>query len=141
MAPARIQVARFSSDRCREIEAALIMGGYLEGKLSKLELQYPAGGIWHVRTKTERAVIAVSARPGTESHWILKIQAAEPVRPKVVYRTPPSESELRGFEILGYEVALVIHRALRPLCPDLQWELQTGEGVLKMSDVPIPPDM
>ena len=139
MAPARVQVARFSSDRCREIEAALITGGYLEGKLSQVELQYPAGGVWHVRTNTDRAVIAVSVRPGANSQWLLKIQAAEPLRPQVVYRTPPSESQLKQFEQLCYEVALVIQEALQPLCPDLQWEAETSDGTLKLSGAPIPP--
>jgi hypothetical protein len=139
MASARVQVARFSSGRCREIEAALITRGYLEGKLSKLELQYPVGGVWHVRTNTDRAVIAVSVRPDANSQWVLKIQAAEPIRPQVVYRNPPSESQLKRFEHLCYEVALVIHEALQPLCPDLRWEAGTGDGALKLSGVPIPP--
>jgi hypothetical protein len=121
------------------MEGALITGGYLEGTPSKLELQYPAGGVWYVRTNTDRAVIAVSARPGANSQWVLKIQVAEPVRPQVVYRNPPSESELKQFEQLCYEVALVIQEALRPLCPELQWEAETSEGTLKVSAAPIPP--
>ena len=132
-------MARFSGDRCREIEAALITGGYLAGKPSKLELQYPNGGVWHVRTNADRAVIAVSARPAANSQWVLTIRAEAPVRPRVVYRNPPSESQLRQFDQLGYEVALVIHEALCPLCPELQWEAETGEGTLKVSRAPIPP--
>jgi hypothetical protein len=136
---ARIQVARFSSDRCREIEAALITGGYLEGRPSRSELQYPNGGLWHVKMDTDHAVIAVSARPGAHSQWVLEIQPAAPVRPRVVYRRPPSESQLRHFEQLCYEVALVVQKALRPVCPELQWEAETEEGTLKFSDAPIPP--
>lgn len=139
MAPARIQVARFSSDRCREIEAALITSGYLDGRPSKLELQYPHGGVWHVRTNTERAVIAVSARPVDDPQWVLEIQPAAPLRPQVVYTSPPSEAHMKHFEQMCYDVALVIHSALRPLCPDLQWEIETSEGALTFSGTPIPP--
>jgi len=139
MAPARIQVARFSSDRCREIEETLITRGYLDGKPAKLELQYPNGGVWRVRTNTERAIIAVSARPANNSQWVLEIQPGAPLRPQVVYRTPPSESQLRQFEQLCYEIALVIEAALRPLCADLQWEAETDDGTLRFSGAPIPP--
>ena len=91
------------------------------------------------RTHTRRAVIAVSARPGVNSQWVLEIQAAEPIRPQVVYRNPPSDSQRKEFEQLCYEVALVIQEALRPLCPDLRWEAETGDGALKLSGAPIPP--
>jgi hypothetical protein len=56
-----------------------------------------------------------------------------------VFRNPPSESQLKQFEQLCYEVALVIQEALQPLCPDLQWEAATGDGTLKVSDAPVPP--
>jgi hypothetical protein len=139
MASTSIQVASFSSDRCREIEAALITSGYLDLKPSKLELQYPHGGVWHVRTTTERVVIAVSARPADNSQWILRIQPSTPPRPRVVYRTPPAESQLKQFEQVCYEIALVVHEALRPLCPELQWATETDGGTLTFSSVPTPP--
>ena len=120
MATARIQVARFSSDRCRDIEAALITSGHLDGAPSKLELSYPAGGVWHIATNSERAVIVVSTRPVDDSEWVLEIQPRPPLRPQVVYRKPPSESHLNQYEQLCYEVACVIEGALRPLCPELR---------------------
>lgn len=137
--PARIQVARFSSDRCREIEAALIASGYLELKPSKLELEYPFGGHWRIETGSDRAVIAVSARAAKDSQWVLTIEPSSPLLPRVVHRKPPSEAQMKQFEQTCYEVAVVLHEALQPLCPELQWELQTEAGGRTFSGAPIPP--
>ena len=133
-------MARFSSDRCREVEAALIMSGRLDGTPSNLELSYPAGGVWHIATNSERAVIVVSTRQVDDSKWVLEIQPRPPLRPQVVYRNSPSASQFKQYEQLCYEVALVIEGALRPLCPELQWELETEAGAL-VSREPIPPLM
>jgi hypothetical protein len=139
--PARIQVGIFSSDRCREIEAALIASGYLDLKPSKLELQYPYGGVWYVKTTSERAVIAVTARPTDDLQWILKIQPTTPLRPHVVYRKPPSEAQMKQFEQMCYQLALVLHEALQPLRPELPWATATDQGTRTFSPSPAPPDV
>lgn len=137
--PTQIHVARFSSDRCREIEAALIASGYLDLKPSKLELGYPFGGHWRIETGSDRGVIAVSARSAEDAHWVLTIQPSPPLLPRVVYRKSPPQAQMKQFEQTCYEVAWVLHEALQPLCPELQWELQTEAGGRTISDAPIPP--
>jgi hypothetical protein len=136
---AQIQVASFSGDRCREIEAALIASGHLNLKPSTLELRYPYGGSWQLETDSDRAVIAVSARPVDDARWILKIQPSARVRPHVVHRSPPSESQLQHWERMCYDLALVIHGALHALCPDLTWAIGTDAEPLTRSSAPIPP--
>ena len=139
MRPALVQKAKFARDCCREIEAALITSGQLELRPSKLELQYPYGGNWNIKTGTERAVIAVSARRADDSQWVLTIQPRAPLMPRLIYRGPPPNSQLKQFEQMCYDVALLLHCALQPICPDLKWEIETDDGGLTFSGVPIPP--
>jgi hypothetical protein len=134
-----LQVARFSTERCREVETALIDSGYLRGRPSELQLEYRDGGCWHVAMPDERFVVAISLRPTEDPRWVLRIEPAAPVRPRVVFRTPPSEAQISALVSACYDVALVLHATLRPLCRDLRWEAKSDAGQVVFSAVPVPP--
>lgn len=143
------QLARLSTERCSEVEQALITSGHLPGKPSASDL-FRHGCAWHLATASQRFEINVSLTPAensdwslppaTSTSWTLRIELAEPVHPRVAFRTPPSEAQLQAARHACHELALLLHEALYEHCPELRWETTNADGQRIVSAVPIPPE-
>ena len=132
-------VARLSSNPCGQVELVLIAARQLAGKPSTLHALYLGGGSWSIPEPDERFVIVVSAQPTGPAGWRLCIEVGPPILPRVVYRAPPSEARLRALAGSCHALASALHARLRPVFPELRWELETDTGDVAWVDAPVPP--
>lgn len=139
MLPPGSQVARFSGDRCREVNETLVSHGYIPQEpksVSDLGLEFPFGGYRELDTQYSGQIVSITLQRVANDDWMLLVRPDTPLRTSVVSRSHPSVSTQAGLAMHCYEIAKHLHLRLSSLCSDLRWSRDFGSA--QQSDSPEP---